>query len=100
QHLFPMIEKIFMSPTTLPIRVACLICVHGFLKGLDQQTVVEKVVPMLKAGGAVKEAGLLLAILAVCEEVAKRVEVGVVAGEVLPLVWRMAVVEVLSVKQV
>ncbi|KAI9327549.1 kinase-like domain-containing protein [Obelidium mucronatum] len=96
--LFPKIQAIYLSTTSLSIRIACLITIHGMLKILDKFTIVEKLIPVLKQN-KVREAGLLLAILAVYDEVSRHVDREVVAGEVLPEVWKMSVDQVLNVKQ-
>ncbi|KAI8828392.1 kinase-like domain-containing protein [Chytriomyces cf. hyalinus JEL632] len=97
--LLPKISAIYSNgAVALSTRVACLIAVHGMIKVLDKFTIVEKVLPMLKAN-VVREPGLLVALLAVYEEASKGVEKEMVAAEVLPEIWRLALDPVLTVKQ-
>ncbi|TPX57952.1 hypothetical protein CcCBS67573_g09201, partial [Chytriomyces confervae] len=97
--LLPKINAIYSSgAVALSTRVACLIAVHGMIKVLDKFTIVEKVLPMLKTN-VVREPGLLVALLAVYEEASKGVEKEMVAAEVLPEIWRLALDPVLNVKQ-
>ncbi|TPX49014.1 hypothetical protein CcCBS67573_g10176 [Chytriomyces confervae] len=97
--LLPKIYAIYSSgAVALSTRVACLIAVHGMIKVLDKFTIVEKVLPMLKTN-VVREPGLLVALLAVYEEASKGVEKEMVAAEVLPEIWRLALDPVLNVKQ-
>ncbi|KAJ3221512.1 hypothetical protein HDU78_000441, partial [Chytriomyces hyalinus] len=97
--LLPKINAIYSSgAVALSTRVACLIAVHGMIRVLDKFTIVEKVLPMLKTN-VVREPGLLVALLAVYEEASKGVEKEMVAAEVLPEIWRLALDPVLNVKQ-
>ncbi|KAJ3233627.1 hypothetical protein HDU78_006344 [Chytriomyces hyalinus] len=68
------------------------------IKVLDKFTIVETVLPILKTN-AVREPGLLIALLAVYEQASKGVEKEMVAAEMLPDMWRLALDPVLNVKQ-
>ncbi|KAJ3131250.1 hypothetical protein HK100_006596 [Physocladia obscura] len=97
--LFPKVQNLYLSSPILSIRVAALIAIHSMLKVLDKFTIVEKVVPLLKQNKIHEQPALLVAILAVYDEVAKYVDKDAVAGEILPELWRMAVNRVLNIKQ-
>ncbi|KAJ3340574.1 hypothetical protein HDU83_007011 [Entophlyctis luteolus] len=101
-QVFPRVMILYTSQTSsLGIRIAALIAVHGMLKVLDKYSIVEKILPTLRMdkGRVGYEPALLVAILAVYDEIAKHVEREVIAREILPEIWRMSVDRGLNVKQ-
>ncbi|KAI8611320.1 hypothetical protein BC830DRAFT_1245888 [Chytriomyces sp. MP71] len=96
--LLPHISAAYLSSSTIGIRIACLISLHGMVKALDRHTLVDTVLPLLKSG-VVKEPGVLLALCAVYEEMGRCLEKDVTASLVLPEVWKMAMEGCLNVKQ-
>ncbi|KAJ3202881.1 hypothetical protein HDU82_007002 [Entophlyctis luteolus] len=102
-EVFPRVMILYTSQTSsLGIRIAALIAVHGMLKVLDKYSIVEKILPTLRMdkGRVGYEPAVLVAILAVYDEIAKHVEREVIAREILPEIWRMSVDRGLNVKQV
>lgn len=58
----------------------------------------EKILPLLRKKRT-RDPGLLLAILAVYDQVAKHVDVAAIAGEILPELWKMAMESQFTVAQ-
>lgn len=78
QTLFPKITTVFSKTTLLSVKVNTLICFHAMISVLDKFTLTEKLVPLL-ARIKTKEPSVMIATLAVHEEMGKKCEVE--AGE-------------------
>ncbi|GAA5986364.1 hypothetical protein JCM11641_005356 [Rhodosporidiobolus odoratus] len=98
QTLFPKITSVFSKTTLLSVKVNTLICFHSMIKILDKYTLTEKLVPLL-AKIKTKEPSVMIATLAVHEEMGKKCEVEAVATLILPQLWSMSVGPLLNVDQ-
>ncbi|RIB02652.1 hypothetical protein C2G38_2009413 [Gigaspora rosea] len=96
--LFPRIQNLFVHTTILAIKVTTLICLHSLVKSLDNFTLTEKLMPLLK-GIKTKEPSVMITTLAVYDEMGKHVEKDVIATEILPQLWKLSVVPTLNLDQ-
>ena len=98
-NLFPRISLLYLNVKNLAIRVNILVCFHSLLKVIDKFTMVEKLIPLLKEG-RVRHHTVYLAMLAIYDEMGRNyLDTEVVATEILPELWRLAVDTVLNVDQ-
>lgn len=98
QVLFPKVTMIFSKTTLLSIKVNTLICFHSMVKILDKFTLTEKLVPLL-ARIKTKEPAVMIATLAVHEEMGKKVELTAIATLILPQLWAMSIGPLLNLDQ-
>ncbi|GAA5852092.1 hypothetical protein JCM8547_000155 [Rhodosporidiobolus lusitaniae] len=98
QTLFPKITHVFSKTTLLSVKVNTLICFHSMIKILDKFTLTEKLVPLL-AKIKTKEPSVMIATLAVHEEMGKKCEVEAIATLILPQLWSMSIGPLLNVDQ-
>ncbi|KAI8050149.1 kinase-like domain-containing protein [Gilbertella persicaria] len=96
--LFPRVQTLFVQTTILSVKVSTLICFHAMIKVLDKFTVQEKLVPVLK-NIKTKEPAVMLATLAVYDEVGKIADKEIIATEILPQLWRMSFGPLLNLEQ-
>ncbi|KAK4512504.1 uncharacterized protein ATC70_003205 [Mucor velutinosus] len=96
--LFPRVQTVFVQTTILSVKVSTLICFHSMIKVLDKFTVQEKLVPLLK-NIKTKEPAVMLATLAVYDEVGKLADKEIIATEILPQLWRMSFGPLLNLEQ-
>ncbi|CEP10781.1 hypothetical protein [Parasitella parasitica] len=96
--LFPRVQTVFVQTTILSVKVSTLICFHSMIKVLDKFTVQEKLVPLLK-NIKTKEPAVMLATLAVYDEVGKFADKEIIATEILPQLWRMSFGPLLNLEQ-
>ncbi|GAA6058768.1 hypothetical protein JCM10212_001884 [Sporobolomyces blumeae] len=96
--LFPKITTVFSKTTLLSVKVNTLICFHSMIKLLDKYTLTEKLVPLL-AKIKTKEPSVMIATLAVHEEMGKKCEVEAIATLILPQLWAMSIGPLLNVDQ-
>ncbi|CAI2163071.1 11321_t:CDS:10 [Funneliformis geosporum] len=96
--LFPRIQNLFIHTTILSIKVTTLICLHSLIKLLDNFTITEKLIPLLK-GIKTKEPSVMIATLTVYEEMGKSSEKDVIATEIIPQLWKLSVVPTLNLQQ-
>lgn len=89
---------IFSKTTLLSIKVNTLICFHSMVKILDKFTLTEKLVPLL-ARIKTKEPAVMIATLAVHEEMGKKVEITAIATLILPQLWGMSIGPLLNLDQ-
>ncbi|GJN94446.1 hypothetical protein Rhopal_007526-T1 [Rhodotorula paludigena] len=97
QILFPKITTVFSRTTILSVKVNTLICFHSMVKILDKFTLSEKLVPLL-AKIKTKEPSVMIATLAVHEEMGKKCEVEAIATLILPQLWAMSIGPLLNVE--
>uniref|UniRef100_A0A0K3CTW3 BY PROTMAP: gi/342319027/gb/EGU10979.1/ Other/SCY1 protein kinase [Rhodotorula glutinis ATCC 204091] n=1 Tax=Rhodotorula toruloides TaxID=5286 RepID=A0A0K3CTW3_RHOTO len=90
QTLFPKITAVFTKTTLLSVKVNTLICFHAMIPVLDKFTLTEKLVPLL-AKIKTKEPSVMIATLAVHEEMGKKCEVEAIATLILPQLWAMSI---------
>ncbi|CAO3614011.1 unnamed protein product [Cunninghamella echinulata] len=96
--LFPRVQALFVQTTVLSVKVSTLICFHSMIKVVDKYTMQEKLVPLLK-NIKTKEPAVMLATLAVYDEMGKHLDKEIVATEILPQLWRMSFGPLLNVDQ-
>ncbi|CAB5204584.1 unnamed protein product [Rhizophagus irregularis] len=96
--LFPRIQNLFIHTTLLSIKVTALVCLQSLIKFLDNFTITEKLIPLLK-GIKTKEATVMVTTLSVFEEMGKNGEKDVIATEIIPQLWRLSVVPTLNLQQ-
>ncbi|CAO3696430.1 unnamed protein product [Rhizopus stolonifer] len=96
--LFPRVQAVFSQTTVLSVKVSTLICFHSMIKVLDKFTVQEKLVPSLK-NIKTKEPAVMLATLAVYDEIGKTADKEVIATEILPQLWKMSFGPLLNLEQ-
>ncbi|KAJ8291684.1 Protein kinase domain-containing protein ppk32 [Rhodotorula toruloides] len=98
QTLFPKITTVFTKTTLLSVKVNTLICFHAMIPVLDKFTLTEKLVPLL-AKIKTKEPSVMIATLAVHEEMGKKCEVEAIATLILPQLWAMSIGPLLNADQ-
>ncbi|KAI9617540.1 hypothetical protein H4Q26_012838 [Puccinia striiformis f. sp. tritici PST-130] len=98
QVLFPKVTMVFSKTTLLSVKVNTLICFHSMVKILDKYTLTEKLVPLL-ARIKTKEPAVMIATLAVHEEMGKKVELTAIATLILPQLWAMSIGPLLKMDQ-
>ncbi|KAL0083190.1 kinase-like domain-containing protein [Phycomyces blakesleeanus] len=96
--LFPRVQALFVQTTILSVKVSTLICFHAMIKTIDKFTMQEKLVPMLK-NIKTKEPAVMLATLAVYDEMGNHLDKEIVATEILPQLWKMSFGPLLNVDQ-
>ncbi|KAI9486147.1 MAG: hypothetical protein EXX96DRAFT_592949 [Benjaminiella poitrasii] len=96
--LFPRVQTVFVQTTILSVKVSTLICFHAMIKVLDKFTVQEKLVPLLK-NIKTKEPAVMLATLAVYDEIGKVADKEIIATEILPQLWKMSFGPLLNLEQ-
>ncbi|ORY91233.1 hypothetical protein BCR43DRAFT_446307 [Syncephalastrum racemosum] len=96
--LFPRVQTLFAQTTILSVKVSTLICFHAMIKLVDKFTMQEKMVPMLR-NIKTKEPAVMLATLAVYDEMGKHLDKEIIATEILPQLWRMSFGPLLNVDQ-
>ncbi|KAI7904796.1 kinase-like domain-containing protein, partial [Cokeromyces recurvatus] len=96
--LLPRVQTVFVQTTILSVKVSTLICFHAMIKVLDKFTVQEKLVPLLK-NIKTKEPAVMLATLAVYDEIGKTADKEIIATEILPQLWRMSFGPLLNLEQ-
>ncbi|KAI5480849.1 protein serine/threonine kinase [Pseudohyphozyma bogoriensis] len=98
QTLFPKITVVFTKTTLLSVKVNTLICFHSMIPILDKFTLTEKLVPLL-AKIKTKEPAVMIATLAVHEEMGKKCEIEAIATLILPQLWAMSMGPLLNADQ-
>ncbi|RIA86529.1 kinase-like domain-containing protein [Glomus cerebriforme] len=96
--LFPRIQNLFVHTTILSIKITTLICLQSLIKLLDNFTITEKLIPLLK-GIKTKEPSVMISTLSVFEEMGKNGEKDVIATEIIPQLWRLSIVPTLNLQQ-
>ncbi|KAI9314533.1 kinase-like domain-containing protein [Dichotomocladium elegans] len=92
--LFPKVQMLFAQTTILSVKISCLICFYSMIKFTMQ----EKLVPLLK-NIKTKEPAVMLATLAVYDELGKYLDKETIATEILPQLWRMSFGPLLNLDQ-
>ena len=96
--LFPKIANVFSHTKTLGIKTTCLQCFTEMTTQLDTFTLTEKLVPLLR-GIKTKEPTVMLAALKVYESIGNVAACDVLATDLLPSIWPMTVLSVLTQSQ-
>ncbi|PWO01388.1 hypothetical protein FA09DRAFT_327316 [Tilletiopsis washingtonensis] len=87
--LFPNIAKLFSKTKVLSCKISTLMCFHSMIGVLDKFTLTEKLVPIL-ARVKTREPSVMIAILAVHEAMAKKVDRETLAVAIIPQLWAMS----------
>ncbi|KAJ1908393.1 Protein kinase domain-containing protein ppk32 [Coemansia sp. IMI 209127] len=91
EKLLPRVQHVYARASVLTHKVRALICLHGMLPSLDKETIISKVMPMLKRTKT-REPAVVMAMLAMYEELGLRhLDKQAVAAEVLPVLWAQCV---------
>jgi SCY1-like protein 2 len=97
--LFSRIQQLYTQNNNVGVRSHVLVCIHALLKSLDHFTMVDKLIPMLKQN-KIRHPAIYMALTAVLDELGREhLEKDIVARDVLPELWSIAVDTVLSVEQ-
>ncbi|CAJ0854727.1 11189_t:CDS:10 [Entrophospora sp. SA101] len=88
--LFPRIQNLFVHTTILAVKVTTLTCLQTLIKSLDNFTMTEKLMPLLR-GIKTKEPSVMVNTLAVYEEMGKNMEKDVLATEIIPHLWKLSI---------
>ncbi|KAK9374234.1 kinase-like domain-containing protein [Lipomyces chichibuensis] len=98
-ELFPQVSAVFAQTSSLAVKVAALHALQGLVSGgLDKYTISEKLVPLLR-GMKTREPTVIMCALDVYKLVMPIVEPSVLATDVIPHMWTMAVSPLLKVDQ-
>ncbi|KAM0752408.1 kinase-like protein [Meredithblackwellia eburnea MCA 4105] len=92
------ISRCPLFTTINSISHSTLICFHSMIKILDKFTLTEKLVPLL-AKIKTKEPSVMVATLAVHEEMGKKCEIEAIATLILPQLWAMSMGPLLNAAQ-
>ncbi|KAK9465260.1 kinase-like domain-containing protein [Lipomyces arxii] len=98
-ELFPKVSAVFQQTSSLAVKVGALTALRGLIGGgLDKYTISEKLVPLLN-GMKTREPTVIMCALEVYQLVVPIVEPTVLATDVLPHLWSMAVSPLLRIDQ-
>ncbi|KAK9350960.1 kinase-like domain-containing protein [Lipomyces doorenjongii] len=98
-ELFPQVSAVFAQTSSLAVKVAALHALQGLISGgLDKYTISEKLVPLLR-GMKTREPTVIMCALDVYKLVMPIVDSSVLATDVIPHIWAMAVSPLLKVDQ-
>ncbi|KAJ2357174.1 Protein kinase domain-containing protein ppk32, partial [Coemansia sp. RSA 2618] len=98
-QLLPRIQQVYSKASILSLKVRALTSLHALLKVLDRQTIVAKVMPMLKRTKS-RDPTVVMAMLAMYEEIGmQHLDRRGVATEILPVLWTQLVDERLRLRQ-
>ncbi|KAJ1559845.1 hypothetical protein HK096_010893, partial [Nowakowskiella sp. JEL0078] len=97
-QLLGKLQLLYGTPLTLGVKVSTLIAIHALSKTLDKYTISEKVIPMLREN-ITREPGVLMAMLAVYDEISKHVDIEIIAREIMPQLWKLCIDPLLKVNQ-
>ncbi|KAI7868246.1 kinase-like domain-containing protein, partial [Spinellus fusiger] len=96
--LFQRVQALFVQTTILSVKVSTLICFHAMIKTVDKFTMQEKLLPLLE-NIKTKEPAVMLATLAVYDEMGKYLEKELIATQILPQLWKMSFGPLLNIDQ-
>ncbi|KAK9366582.1 kinase-like domain-containing protein [Lipomyces kononenkoae] len=98
-ELFPQVSAVFAQTSSLAVKVAALRALQGLIEGgLDKYTISEKLVPLLR-GMKTREPTVIMCALDVYKRVMPIVDSSVLATDVIPHIWAMAVSPLLKLDQ-
>ncbi|KAK9234872.1 kinase-like domain-containing protein [Lipomyces kononenkoae] len=98
-ELFPQVSAVFAQTNSLAVKVAALHALQGLIDGgLDKYTISEKLVPLLR-GMKTREPTVIMCALDVYKRVTPIVDTSVLATDVVPHLWAMAVSPLLKLDQ-
>ncbi|KXS20070.1 hypothetical protein M427DRAFT_401402 [Gonapodya prolifera JEL478] len=96
--LFPRISHLFTTTTNVAIKTQCLVTISTFVAQLDKFAVSTKLLPLLR-DNRVREPGIIMASLPLYIECGKIVDKEIIATEVIPELWKLAIDPVLEIAQ-
>ncbi|KAG5366744.1 Protein kinase-like protein SCY1 [Yarrowia sp. B02] len=89
--IFPKIGEVFTKTTSLGVKIAAINALKELcVSGLDKHSVTDKLLGMLKAVKS-RDPRVMMAMLSLYETLVKMLDVEVIANEVIPVLWSMAV---------
>ncbi|KAJ2104667.1 Protein kinase domain-containing protein ppk32 [Coemansia sp. RSA 922] len=98
-QVLPRVQHLYTKASVLSRKICALKCLHGMMKSLGEQTIVEHVIPLLRRTKT-QEHGVIMAMLEMYEEMGMVfVERVAVAKEILPALWTQAMNNRLDVDQ-
>ncbi|KAJ2341273.1 Protein kinase domain-containing protein ppk32, partial [Coemansia sp. RSA 2673] len=98
-QVLPRVQHLYTKASVLSRKICALKCLHGMMKSLGEQTIVEHVIPLLRRTKT-QEHGVIMAMLEMYEEMGMVfVERSAVAKEILPALWTQAMNNRLDVDQ-
>ncbi|KAJ8100778.1 kinase-like domain-containing protein [Lipomyces tetrasporus] len=98
-ELFPQVSAVFTQTSSLAVKVAALHALEGLIGGgLDKYTISEKLVPLLR-GMKTREPTVIMCALSVYELIVPKVDPSVLANDVIPHMWALAMSPLLKVDQ-
>ncbi|KAJ2813833.1 Protein kinase domain-containing protein ppk32 [Coemansia furcata] len=98
-QVLPRVQHLYTKASVLSRKICALKCLHGMMKALSEQTIIEHVIPLLRRTKT-QEHGVIMAMLEMYEDMGMVfVERGAVAKEILPALWTQAMNSGLDVEQ-
>ena len=94
----PKITAVFSKTTSLSVKVTTLVTFKSLVPVLDKFTLTEKLVPLLSKIKT-KEPSVMIATMAVHEQIGLKCDIQAIATLVLPQLWAMSVTPLLSAEQ-
>lgn len=89
--IFPKICEVFTKTTSLGVKIAAINALKELVvSGLDKHSVTDKLLGMLKAVKS-RDPRVMMSMLSLYETLVKMLDVEVIANEVIPVLWSMAV---------
>ena len=89
---------VFSKTTSLSVKVTTLVCFKSLVPVLDKFTLTERLVPLL-AKIKTKEPSVMIATMAVHEQIGLKCDIQAIATLVLPQLWAMSITPLLSAEQ-
>ncbi|KAJ1955925.1 Protein kinase domain-containing protein ppk32 [Dipsacomyces acuminosporus] len=90
-QLFPRIQHLYSKANVLSLKIRALMCLHGMLKSLDKNMIIDKLLPLLKRTKT-REPGVIMTMLVMYEEIGlKYMDREMLAKEILPILWAQSV---------
>ncbi|KAJ2331584.1 Protein kinase domain-containing protein ppk32, partial [Coemansia sp. RSA 2681] len=98
-QVLPRVQHLYTKANVLSRKICALKCLHGMMKPLGEQTIVEHIIPLLRRTKT-QEHSVIMAMLEMYEEMGTLyVDRSAVAKEILPALWAQAMNNRLKVGQ-
>jgi SCY1-like protein 2 len=98
-QLLPKVAQLYVTSNNVSVRVNVLGCLMAMLKHMDKTMFTERLLPMLKENRA-RHPAIYLAIVGIYDELGrKHLDKELIATEVIPDLWSLAVDSVFNVDQ-
>ncbi|KAJ2850625.1 Protein kinase domain-containing protein ppk32 [Coemansia brasiliensis] len=99
EQLLPRLQHVYSKSNILSIKVQAMKCLQGILELLDKQTIVSKIMPLLKRTKS-RDPAVVMAILDMYEEIGLSfLDRQQVATEILPILWTQIIDDRLRLPQ-